>query len=152
MLSVNKKQQTARLQKGYSACAEGKNQWKFPRVTVIVTVKPTGVNMQTTYCLTLSDILSETLRFSLELWPSLWHIVVLSDILWHTLALSDILWHCLTYSETLSGIPAALLSRTLAHSDTLRHALPLSLKPWNFLTHSGTLALSDFSWNLWHFM
>ena len=47
-LSETTSQQTARLQKGYSACAESKNQWKFSRVTVTVTVtvKATEVNAQ----------------------------------------------------------------------------------------------------------
>ena len=35
-----------RLQKDYNACIEGKVLWKFPRVTVTVTVKATEVNAQ----------------------------------------------------------------------------------------------------------
>ena len=44
--SVNISQQIMRLQKGYSACAEGKNQRKVLRVTVTVTVKATDVNIR----------------------------------------------------------------------------------------------------------
>ena len=43
-LSVNMAQQTAKLQKGYSAYTEGKNQCNFSRITLTVTVKVTEVN------------------------------------------------------------------------------------------------------------
>ena len=56
-LSVITSKQTARLQKGYSACAEGKVQWKFPMVTVTVTVvKTTEENAQSPHCFRLSTI------------------------------------------------------------------------------------------------
>ena len=52
----------------------GKVQWKFPRVTVTVTVKATEVNTQFHYCIiTLTSALLEELAPSVDCWTSVLH-------------------------------------------------------------------------------